>query len=41
MAAKTAEALDHYLFSEKVAIEDVSREYALFVLAGLRVVSPA
>jgi folate-binding protein YgfZ len=34
MAAKTAEALDHYLFSEKVAIEDVSREYALFVLAG-------
>ena len=33
MAAKTAEALDHYLFSEKVAIEDVSREYALFVLA--------
>ena len=34
MAAKTAEALDHYLFSEKVAIEDVSREKALFVLAG-------
>jgi tRNA-modifying protein YgfZ len=34
MAAKTAEALDHYLFSEKVAIEDVSREHALFVLAG-------
>ena len=34
MAAKTAEALDHYLFSEKVAIEDVSREQALFVLAG-------
>ncbi len=34
MAAKTAEALDHYLFSEKVAIEDVSREWALFVLAG-------
>jgi folate-binding protein YgfZ len=34
MAAKTAEALDHYLFSEKVAIEDVSREYALFTLAG-------
>jgi len=28
------EALDHYLFSEKVAIEDVSREKALFVLAG-------
>jgi tRNA-modifying protein YgfZ len=36
MAAKTAEALDHYLFSEKVAIEDVSREHALFVLAGPR-----
>jgi len=34
MAAKTAEALDHYLFSEKVAIEDVSRDHALFVLAG-------
>ena len=34
MAAKTAEALDHYLFSEKVAIEDVSREKTLFVLAG-------
>jgi tRNA-modifying protein YgfZ len=34
MAAKTAEALDHYLFSEKVAIQDVSREHALFVLAG-------
>src|SRR5258705_2061489 len=34
MAAKTAEALDHYLFSEKVAIEDVSREHALFVLVG-------
>src|SRR4029450_7261032 len=33
-AAKTAEALDHYLFSEKVAIEDVSREQALFLLAG-------
>jgi folate-binding protein YgfZ len=36
MATKTAEALDHYLFSEKVAIEDVSRERALFVLAGPR-----
>src|SRR4029453_13207563 len=36
MAAKTAEALDHYLFSEKVAIEDVSREHALFVLVGPR-----
>src|SRR5499433_2774478 len=34
MAAKTAEALDHYLFSEKVAIQDVSRDHALFVLAG-------
>src|SRR5881409_4231013 len=34
MAQKIAEALDHYLFSEKVAIEDVSREKALFVLAG-------
>ena len=34
MAAKTAEALDHYLFSEKVAIEDVSRDNALFLLAG-------
>src|SRR5882724_9084297 len=26
MATKTAEALDHYLFSEKVVIQDVSRE---------------
>ena len=34
MAAKTFEALDHYLFSEKVAIEDVSREHALTLLAG-------
>src|SRR5215813_753837 len=34
MAAKTAEALDHYLFSEKVVIEDVSRERALALLAG-------
>ncbi len=34
MSAKTAEALDHYLFSEKVAIEDASRDHALFVLAG-------
>src|SRR2546426_7963833 len=34
MAQKTAEALDHYLFSEKVAIRDVSSETALFVLAG-------
>src|SRR5256714_15521018 len=29
MAAKTAEALDHYLFSEKVVIRDVSGETAL------------
>src|SRR5215468_9636469 len=34
MAAKAAEALDHYLFSEKVAIEDVSRGHALALLAG-------
>jgi folate-binding protein YgfZ len=34
MAEKTAEALDHYLFAEKVVIRDVSRETALFVLAG-------
>src|SRR5437667_4016007 len=34
MARKTAEALDHYLFSEKVVIRDVSGETALFVLAG-------
>src|SRR5262245_29169950 len=34
MAAKTAEALDHYLFSEKVTIEDASREHALTLLAG-------
>src|SRR4029450_7620149 len=34
MAAKTAEALDHYLFSEKGAIEEGAREYALFALAG-------
>src|SRR3989441_2206057 len=34
MAQKTAEALDHYLFSEKVSIRDVSGETALFVLAG-------
>src|SRR2546425_2544396 len=34
MAQKTAEALDHYLFSEKVAIRDVSDETALLVLAG-------
>src|SRR5882724_4328788 len=34
MATKTAEALDHYLFSEKVAITDLSRETSLFLLAG-------
>src|SRR6267378_6378475 len=34
MAQKTAEALDHYLFSEKVVIQDVSRETSLFLLAG-------
>jgi folate-binding protein YgfZ len=34
MATKTAEALDHYLFSEKATIADVSAETALFVLAG-------
>src|SRR5881296_3851595 len=34
MAQKIAEALDQYLFSEKVAIRDVSGETALFVLAG-------
>jgi aminomethyltransferase len=36
MAEKTAEALDHYLFAEKVVIRDASRETALFVLAGPR-----
>src|SRR2546426_6093986 len=34
MAAKTAEALDHYLFSEKVVIRDVSGETSLLVLVG-------
>jgi len=34
MARKTAEALDHYLFSEKVVIRDVSGETALLVLVG-------
>lgn len=34
MAQKIAEALDHYLFSEKVAIRDVSGETALLVLVG-------
>src|SRR3989454_10877106 len=34
MAQKTAEALDHYLVSEKAGIRDVSGELALLVLAG-------
>lgn len=34
MAQKTAEALDHYLFSEKVAITDLSAETAQLVLVG-------
>src|SRR5882672_8324833 len=34
MAQKTAEALDHYLFSEKVVIRDLSDETALLVLVG-------
>ena len=34
MAEKVAEALDHYLFSEKVVIRDASPETALFVLVG-------
>src|SRR5262245_9787621 len=34
MAEKVAEALDHYLFAEKVVIRDASPGTALFVLAG-------
>src|SRR4029434_2746269 len=34
MAEKVAEALDHYLFSEKVVIRDASPETALFALVG-------
>ncbi len=34
MAQKVAEALDHYLFSEKVSLRDATEETALFVLAG-------
>src|SRR4030095_13200196 len=34
MAEKVAEALDHYLFSEKVVIRDASPAPALFVVAG-------
>jgi aminomethyltransferase len=33
-AASTLEALDHYLFSEKVELRDASEEWALFLLAG-------
>jgi folate-binding protein YgfZ len=33
-AGKVLEALDHYLFSEKVALRDASEETALFLLAG-------
>ncbi|MGH7390857.1 MAG: YgfZ/GcvT domain-containing protein [Candidatus Rokuibacteriota bacterium] len=36
MAAKTAEALDRYLFSEKAAFRDATGERALLVLAGPR-----
>jgi len=34
IARKVAEALDHYLFSEKVEFRDVSEETALFLVAG-------
>jgi folate-binding protein YgfZ len=34
LAASTVEQLDHYLFSEKVSLADVSAEWALFMLAG-------
>lgn len=34
MAAKLVEALDHYLFAEKVVLRDASEETALFRLAG-------
>ena len=34
MARKVAEALDHYLFSEKVLLRDASEETALLLLAG-------
>ena len=33
-AADTVEQLDHYLFSEKVSLADVTAEWALFTLAG-------
>src|SRR5260370_31759679 len=34
MAQKALEALDHYLFSEKVTLRDASEETALFLLVG-------
>jgi len=34
LAADTIERLDHYLFSEKVSLADVTAEWALFMLAG-------
>jgi len=34
MAAETLEALDTYLFSEKVELRDASEDWALFLLAG-------
>ena len=34
MAQKVLEALDHYLFSEKVSLRDASEETALLLLAG-------
>src|SRR6267142_739089 len=34
MAAETLEALDKYLFSEKVVLRDASEDWALFLLAG-------
>ena len=34
LAADTVERLDHYLFSEKVSLADVTAEWALFMLAG-------
>ena len=34
MARKVAEALDHYLFSEKASIRDATEETALLLLAG-------
>ncbi len=34
MAPKVVEALDHYLFSEKVSLQDATEETALLLLAG-------